>query len=151
MSLFIRFESKKKAMKSVILLSICLFISSIDCLFNCSQVVIDGQYTNLSVYNKFYPLLTSENITFNSWGNGWRFTISFDDNKDGIVDVVDRGILHNETMEKVLGFRSQSNSSGNFLAVSCHLKTQYYEYDLFCQIFSLSYNPLNPLLMSTTR
>ena len=124
----------------LVIFGIFLFISSIDCLFNCSQVFIDGNYTKLSVYNKIYPLLTFENIIFNSQGNGWRFTISFDDNKDGIVDVVvDRGILHNETVEKVLGFRWQYYSSGAFLAVSCHLKTQYYEYDLFCQISTLSY------------
>ena len=94
-------------MKCIILLSvICLCISSVDCLVNCTEVVVDGQYTNLSVYTE--PVLTSKMMfrslhwMFNRkqrkssdsfWGNygtqptgKWSFDISFDDNKNGIVE-----------------------------------------------------------------
>ena len=77
-------------MKSVILLAICLCISSVDCI-DCSKVVVDGQYINLSVYSEDW--VNYHNWMYNWRAHKWEFTISFDDNSNG-SDVSDGVIDH---------------------------------------------------------
>ena len=71
-------------MNSVILLSvICFCISSVDCLFDCSKVVIDGQPVGLSV-NHRYIYEINNNSMFNRRGHEWQFNITF--NGSDVID-----------------------------------------------------------------
>ena len=130
-------------MKSVILLSICLCISSVDCLVNCTEVVVDGQYTNLSVYNE--PTIDSSatkrliNWMFNRRGRKWSFDISFDDNKDGIVHNFGDPVEYNYSDRRVLYYRSEHDFRWDgFGAINIHCPIHPKDTFMSCYMISSS-------------
>ena len=93
-------------MKCTILLSaICLRILSVDCLFDCSKVVIDGQPVRLSVnHNYIYEI--NNNSMFNRRGHEWQFNITFNGS-----DVIDHfgepvSVWLDNTFERELYFKA---------------------------------------------
>ena len=119
-------------------------ISSIDCLFDCSKVGVDGNYTDLSVYTNGWSESGYDYRLFNrTSGQEWKFTVSFDDSKDGIVHIeesVDSNKLVNG-IEKHLFVRS--NDSLEDLNAGCDLMAQDIEPDIRCHI-EVWYRPSSP-------
>ena len=165
------FSSMSEDINSVILLSvICLCISSVDCLVNCTEVVVDGQYTNLSVYTE--PVLTSKMMftslhwMFNRkerkssdrfWANlgiqvtgKWSFDISFDDNKngsdgsDGVVDHFGDVVEYHFSKRKELIYYS-NNELGWYdfarIYVGCYIKPEVT--DISCHMNLWEYGPVH--------
>ena len=125
-------------MKIICFLCICFCISSVDCI-NCSNVIIDGQFYGLSIYNRFEPYFATDSLTYiqenymdNKQGHYWKFEVSVNDNLEPTLNMTGNALPLDVEVEKRFGIIYEPDEANKVILVNCHLMKESNSSDLGC-------------------